>query len=199
MDVSSITKRIEDSARQNAKSFLDEAHSRIQQMQEACNGYVEQSRREAQRNADTEAKLLELNLQRLGALEDRKDLLRIKHGLIEEGFQAARAQLLKLPEQELRKLFLRMVLEAAQGHESLAVGAIQPGFFQGFVEEANALLSKAGKPGKLSDAGSQRAGLCGVILLSEGSEVHCTLDMLLESKREALEGEVARILCGQLS
>lgn len=199
MDISSITKQIEDNARLNARSFLDEAKARIQSMQEACDSYVEQRRREAVQDAEAEAKVLEQNLQRLGALEDRKDLLRMKLALIDEGFQAAREQLLQLPEDEMKKLFLGMVLQAAQGHEALAVGAIRPGFFQGFVAEANALLARAGRPAGLSDAGSQRTGVCGVILLSEGSEVHCTLDMLLESRREALEGEVARILCAQLS
>ena len=198
MDVSSITGRIEDSARQNAKRFLDEANSRIQSMQDACDGYVEQSRREAVRDAEAEAKVLEQNLRRLGALEDRKDLLRLKHELIDEGFEAARAALLELPEKELKQLFLRLVRQAAQGHELVSVGAIKPGFYQGFVAEANALLQKDGKPGGLKDANKQRAGICGVILSSPGSEVHCTLDMLLRGKREALEGEVARILCSQL-
>lgn len=199
MDVSPITERILKDARSTADSYLSEARARITNMQAATDSYVDESQRRAREAARQEGQALEQNLRRLAALEDRKALLALKHRLIAEGFDKAYEQLSLLPDEQLRKLFMERVLQVAEGHETLSAGAIRPGFFQGFVAEANQRLAALGKPAKLSDSGQQRADELGVILASPGSEVHCTARMLLAEKRDSLEADVAAIVCKDLT
>lgn len=198
MDISPITERILLDARQTADSYMSEARARIHDMQAATDRYVEDSQRQATEDARQEGQTLEQNLRRLGALEDRKALLALKHRLIAEGFDLAYERLTKLPDDALRQLFMERVLAVAEGHEALSAGALRPGFFAGFVEEANRRLAALGRPAGLREAGQQRAGELGVILASPGSEVHCTARTLLDEKRDSLEARVSAILCEDL-
>lgn len=199
MDISPIKERILKDAKHTAESFLSEAKARVNELQATADSYVADSQRRAAEEAALEGDAAEKNLRRLSALEDRKALLALKHQLIDEGFELAYEKLCGLPQDQLRALFMERVLAVAEGKERLAVGAVHPGFFQGFVEEANKRLSDMGKPAGLTDAGEQRQGECGVILISEGSQVYCTARTLLDEKRNELEGPVAQMLCRDLT
>lgn len=195
MDVKPLIETIEQNARQIADSYLSEARARVHDLQASCDADLDDLQDQAGREARLEGDRLEENLRRLGALEDRKALLSLKRQLIDEGFDAALEKLRALPAEQMRPLMKRLVLASAAGTEKLIAGAINPDFLTpAFVDELNAALRAAGKPGSLSDSGQRQPGACGLILAAEGSRTLCTMETLLLQRRQALEPEVAALL-----
>ncbi len=200
MDVSPLSAKIEENARRIAEGFFSEARARVDDLQASADAQIEQLQAQAVRDAKAEGDKLEENLKRLHALESRKGLLRVKRGLLDEGFDAALALLRALPDEQMRQLMLDQLLQSAQGDEQVACGSINSGFYgPAFLEEANRLLIKAGKPGQLRDAGHRHEGVCGLVLQSLGTQTFCTVETLLQERREKLEPEAAALLCADLS
>lgn len=195
MDVKPLIDTIEQNAKQIADSYLSEARARISDLQASCDEDLDDLQEQTSRQAREEGERLEQNLRRLHALEGRKSLLSLKRQLIDEGFDAALSKLRALPEAQMRPLMKRLVVDAATGWEALVAGAINPGFLTpAFVDELNAALKAAGKPGDLRDSGERKSGACGLILVAEGSRTLCTMETLLSQHRQALEPEVAALL-----
>jgi hypothetical protein len=139
-------------------------------------------------------------MRRLHALESRKSLLHLKRGLLDEGFDAALALLRGLPKDRMRQLMLDQLLQAAQGDEQVSAGSINDAFYgPEFLEEANRLLVTAGKPGQLRDAREKHPGICGLVLQGTGTQTFCTVETLMQERREKLEPEAADLLCRNLS
>lgn len=199
MDVTPITATIEENAKQTADSYISEARARITNMQDNCGETVQAQQHEAVQQAQRDGDQLQQNLRRLGELDARMALLTIKRGLIDEAFDLARQQLESLPAQQLSDLILRQVVLYAKGDEQVVPGAVSGGFYgPAWLAKANEQLQAQGKPGTLTDAGGERPGVCGVVLVAPGSETHLTVDTLLTEQRAQLEGPVADILCSQL-
>lgn len=200
MDVHPLTVKIEENARNMAESLLSEARARITDLQEATDEDLQQMQQDAERQASEEGDRLEQNLRRLAALDSRKQLLERKHALIDEGFDAALQALHEQPTEKLRALFLQQVLQYAQGTEQVTAGAISDAFYdEAFLREANDALKQAGRPGELTDSGQRRPGVSGLVLTRPGSESLLTVETMLQQSRDALQGEVADLLCGGLS
>lgn len=195
MDVTPITNKIEQDARQTAEAMLAEARARIENLQERCDDTLRDQQREARQQANQEGVQLEQNLRRLGQLEDRKALLGMKRGLLDQSFDRAREQLQNLPPERLGALIMDQLVRWAKGTEKLIAGAVKPAFYgEAFIAEANKRLQEQGKPGRLQDAGTRREGVCGVVLEAEGNETQLTVESLLAEQRAGLEGEVAGLL-----
>lgn len=200
MDVSPLSAKIEENARRIAEGFFSEARARVDDLQASTDAQIEENQAQTIKNARVEGDKLEENLKRLHALESRKNLLKLKRGLLDEGFDAALELLRKLPKDRMRLLMLDQLVQAAQGDEQVASGSINDAFYDtGFLEEANRLLMKAGKPGQLRGAQQKFDGVCGLVLQGPGTQTFCTMETLLKERREKLEPEAADLLCAGLS
>lgn len=199
MDVRPLSAKIEENARRIAEGFFSEARARIDDIQASTDAQIEDLQAQTIRNAKLEGDRLEENMRRLHALESRKSLLHMKRGLLDEGFDGALALLRALPKDKMRQMMLDQLLQAAQGDERVSAGSINDAFYDmAFLEEANRLLVKAGKPGQLRDAGHRHEGVCGLVLQSPGVQTFCTVETLLQERREKLEPEAAALLCRSL-
>lgn len=200
MDVHPLTARIAQDAKAHADSVLSEARARIVDLQSTSDDTIEKMQRDARRRAQADGDQLEQNMRRLGALEGRKQLLSMKRGLIDESFDLALKRLHAMPTDKLRALFMQQLVRFAQGDETVYAGAINDDFLDaGFLDEANALLKEAGKTGSLKDGGSRRPGVCGLVLETAGTQSHLTAEAMIDQHRQALEGDVAQIVCGDLT
>lgn len=200
MDVSPLSAKIEENARRIAEGFFSEARARVADLQASTDQQIEEQQAQAVKRARLEGDSLEENLKRLHALESRKSLLGIKRRLLDEGFNAALASLRALPADKMRQLMMGQLLDIARGDEQVAAGGINDSFFDAsFLGEANSRLQAAGKPGTLRDAGGKQADVCGLVLQGPGTRTFCTVETLLQERRDALEAEVAQLLCQTLS
>lgn len=200
MDVAPLSAKIEENARRIAEGYLSEACARVDDIQVSSDAQIDGQQAQTAKDTRQEGDKLEQNLQRLHALESRKSLLQLKRGLLDEGFDAALALLRSLPKERMRQLMLGQLLQAAQGDEQVEAGSINDVFYDAdFLKEANREFVKAGRPGQLRDAGQRRAGICGLVLQSPGTQTFCTMETLLQGRREKLEPEVADLLCQNLS
>lgn len=190
-----ILELIQQDAREAADKLILEARDRAATISEQASLRVQQQLDETTRQAQAEADLLEDRMRRLAMLEERKGLVAHKRGLIDQAFAQALDQLNALPDDQVAQVMGSLLDQFAQGTETLAAGAINDGFFtQAFVDAANGRLAARGKPGSLAMEPGRHPGVCGLILRSARTEMHCTFAALVETRRDALEARVASIL-----
>ncbi len=200
MDVHPLTAKIEENARNTAEGLLSEAYARITDLQATSDDTIDDLQRDAQKRAKADGDQLEQNLRRLGALEARKQLLSLKRGLIDESFDLALKQLHSLPTDKLRALFMEQLVRFAQGDETVYAGSVSGAFYDAdFLKDANRLLKEAGKPGSLKDGGATRPNVCGLVLETAGTQSHLTAEAMVAQHRQSLEGDVAQVVCGDLT
>lgn len=195
MDAQAILDIIKQEAKQQAQKLMAEANDRVLTIHEESDLRLSAKKAELKSQVAQEALQLEDRMRRLNQLEARKHQLSTKRVLIDQVFDQALAQLHALPVSQMQELVLGLIESSATGEESVMVGDINPAFFtKDFLQLANQRLQKAGKAGKLSDANKKAAGVCGLILLDQRGETHCTVEAMLSAKRERLEPQVAKRL-----
>lgn len=195
MNAQAILDKIQEDARQAAVQVQADAEAKAAEMRKAAAVRSQQRRDELVSQAQKEGGELAVRMQRMAELEERKALLQTKRDMMDEAFALAGQKLCQTPKARMRAFFAKQVERAAVGHERLIIGEDNAQWFDdAFVNEINLALSQQGKPAKLTASSERRAGCTGVILATEGAEVHCTFQTLLETSRDALEAEVAAIL-----
>ncbi len=195
MNAQTILEKIGSDGRQAAAALLKEAREKAEALRASSEAKIVKMREETLAGAKAEAAALEVRMQRMADLEDRKQLLAQKRGLMDEAFAMALEKLKQLTPKQMEDFFLSQLLLSAKGTETLLAGALCDGWYApAFADRANAALKAAGKPGMLKTAPGRREGATGVILMDEGMEINCTLEALLSSKRLEMEAQVASIL-----
>ena len=128
----------------------------------------------------------------------RRQLLETKQALVDAAFRQAEQQLLSLPTAEYTKLCAQLAARAsASGSEELIFCAEdRERVGQAVVEQANALLQKAGKAAKLTLSAETRPMRGGVVLKDGLVETNCSIGTMISGLRPALSGKVAACLFG---
>ena len=140
-----------------------------------------------------------LRLERLSSmarLEAKKQVLREKQTLIGEAFDRAVELMRTLPDAEYTKLVAYLAADAARtGKEQVLLNASdREKYGAAIVEKANAVRASRALPAELTLA-QQTREIPGGAILSDGSvEMNCSLDVLVNTGRGELAGEVAKIL-----
>ena len=185
-------------AQEAADRMLKEAKGRAEDIYESSALRIATMQQETKAMAKAEADVQEDRIKRLFMLEERKDFVSMKREVIDEAFQAALAQLNQTPKDQVAQLMSDLVLSNASGKEVLQAGEVNDSFFtEAFVQNVNERLIKAGKPGQLKMDPARYPGVSGLVLKTQQSEMHCTFNALLDTKREELETRVAAILFPQ--
>lgn len=186
---------IHSEASEAAEKLILEARDRAATISERSSGRIEALREQTMQDAQREAALMGDRMRRLAELEDRKALVARKRELIDKVFSQALARLNALPDEQVSAIMMDLLARHASGNEGLAAGKINSGFFgPDFVENANTRFNHEGKKGSFHALPEKVDGVCGLVLKSANSEMHCTFDALLETQRESLETRVASIL-----
>ncbi|NLC31690.1 MAG: hypothetical protein GX781_00115 [Clostridiales bacterium] len=195
MDTQAILDIIGRDAQEAAQRALLEAQDRVLTIQEQSDMLTAQLKDDTQKRAAREAVQLADRMGRLAELEFRKDQLTAKRRLIDRSFSMALDKLHHLSPEKTADIILSLIQSNASGDEMMLVGSINSSFFTAeFVQRANDSLIKLGKPGRLTDSGQKVGNVSGLVLKTPQSELHCTMEALLNDKREALEPAVAAVL-----
>ena len=195
MNAQAILQKIEDDAQQGALKLKDDAASKARQMKDAAQQAFARLRDETVEKANAECEALTQRMRRMAELEERKELLQAKRVVMDEAFEQAKQALCRTPAKDARAFLLAQTAQAANGDELLIVGKNNDGWFdESFLADLNAELSKLGKPANVRASAEKREGATGAILQSGGTEVFCTVESMLEGKRDEMETEIARIL-----
>ena len=184
MNAQAILDKILEDAKENASAVLKDANDRAGAMRKAT-----------EVRAREDAQAAAVRMERMAELDERKLLLKDKRDMMERAFSLALDKMKAMPAKEARAFLLSTLTELADGDEELIVGAESDGWMdKAFLPDANAALTAAGKPGNLTLAKEKRAGVSGLILARHDTEIHCTYQALLDSRRLEMEAQVAQML-----
>lgn len=142
---------------------------------------------------------IEQKVSRIGRnakLEGRKTLLSEKQRLVEEAFELSKKKLRELPKEEYIGFFSALAAEASvTGEEEIILSAEEKEALGAeLIEAANSKLEAAGKKAalKLSEKDEKTGG--GFIMRRGEISTNCTVESLVELKKQELIGEVAELL-----
>lgn len=190
-----ILEKIRQDTKDAAAKLLHEAEQRAMTIHEESDLTIGRWLDETHERAARDAEQLAERMGRLALLEEKKKLLEGKRRLIDQAFDLALQKMHSLPREETLLNILRLVVENAKGDETVTAGQVARDFYgPDFLQQANSALVGAGKPGQLTDSGKTGGDFCGVVLESAQSQIHCSYESLLDSRKDELEAQVATIL-----
>lgn len=183
MSIESIIKRIEDEAKAYAGQRKDEAESQKKEILADAQTKADKIKADAQERADKESKLLAERRESVAGLESRKMVLQVKQEVIAESFEKALDRLLDLKEEDYMKFFESQIATFEKEGGEILLNA----------EDKKKIGDKLAKllkgDLKLSD---ETADIKGGFILKQGDiSINCSLEKLLEDKKEEMVGEIA--------
>ncbi len=128
--------------------------------------------------------------------ESKKRMLQLKQEMVSAAFEGAGKKLAELPKGEYVKFLVSLAVQAsATGREKIVLSsADRDKCGEELVSAANAALKADGKTGELTLSDETR-NISGGLILSNGKiETNCSIETLIDLRRNELSGEVARIL-----
>lgn len=130
------------------------------------------------------------------ALEVKKQLLAVKQEMIEKAFESAVEMLSALQEDEYVDFLSGLAAEASRnGSERIVLSpSDRTRYGKRICVMANEMLAKEGKTAALTLSEETRNIRGGVILSDGNIEVNCSLDILVEYKKNELSAQVAKIM-----
>ncbi len=159
------------------KAAQDEYEKCIRAGQTECEAYFEREKRVAE-------------------MEAKKSVLQAKQDRVSAVFDKALEQLCAMPAEAYAAFLAKKAASASEGgDEQLIFNARDKGTVAAeVIAQANALLTAAGKAGKLavSEKTGEFAG--GFVLTKGGIETNCTLETLVEMSRNDMVAPVAAVL-----
>lgn len=129
-------------------------------------------------------------------LEAGKQVLITKQQQLQLAFQKAAEALKALPGDTYAELLTKLIVSASRtGKESILLNAAdRDAYGKQVTDSANRALEAQGRPAGLTLADAVRDIDGGAVLKEGNIEVNCSLASLIETKREELSVETARIL-----
>lgn len=186
---------------------------------ELCDKILEDARREAQsiisnaereafqkvtimtEKAKEEALLIKKRLATVSELESKKNALKARQEMVEKAFSMSLDRIAELPDEKYRKFFEDMLTDAAEEGEGILIinKRDKERFGASFAADINQKLARLGKKSRIVIAQEDLISKGGFILRYGDMEINCTLEVILNIARPAMESEVARILFEQNS
>ena len=136
------------------------------------------------------------SMDRIARMEGRKSVLALKQDMVSQSFDKARQMITQLPAEQYVQLLAKLAAQASvTGDEEILLNAKDRAAVGGqVVAAANALLTAAGKKGKLSLAGTTGDFEGGLILRRGSIEANCTIELLVELCRGDMSAQLADVL-----
>ena len=194
MSSEKVIEKILAEAKENAQKIISEAEQKLAdekaKLDQQLNDFQQQTKTLVAKAAEDEkthiiaAEKMALAIQFLA--EKRK--------ILDQAFNAALKQLQKLPDDQYRKLIVKLLLESAEtGEEEVIIDKNEKRIDQQLIDKINKQLSSPKKSGlKLS---SQKQDIGPGFILKRGKiNTNVTLDVLLNIARKELEIDLAKQL-----
>ncbi len=194
MNAEAILKRIEDDAVKLSADILNDAKSKVNQMQYNSHLKVEKLKFKTEKMAEVESDEIRKQLQSMSDLEYKKYLLQQRRSLIDEAFTQAQNKIKTLNVGDIANKVSSMIVKQAEGGETLYVGDNQANWLSDAVfNDINSKL-KAQNKNELVKGDKQIENATGAVLVKDGVELNCTIESLLASLRVDIERDVAERL-----
>jgi len=191
-----ITARIENEAKAEAEAILAEAEAQAEAILLEGERSAEEQYLNAVRDGKADAETALERIKRNAGMEAKKAILAAKQAQVGRAFSKAKELLTSLPEADYVKLLASLARDASSTGEELlifnerdrdSVGAAVAG-------AANALLTGAGRKGRLGVSDETRDITGGFVLGQGGIEVNCSIEKLVDQQREKMAASVAAVL-----
>ncbi len=184
-DAHAAAEKIREESAEKAASAESEARQKAERRQETI---LEQGRKDAEEQ--------KRRIIGVAELEARKELLSAKQEMIGEAFQKSLEQLTGQDDRDYLSVIREMLLNFVEtGTETVIFSERDlKRISDDFWKEINNEVSGKDKQGDLKLSEETRNIKGGFILQSDGVEVNCSFEALLEMKRDELEPELAAIL-----
>lgn len=192
--IEKITQRINAAAAEECAAIAQKAAEECEVIRAAYAQKVQRAYESAVHNGELEIKLDADRVIRNAKLDARKDILFAKQEILDAAFDAAMQKLCNLPEDEYVAWMSGLACKASGGKGELIFNQRDRAVGEKVVAGANEALRSQGKKAELSlssEIGDMEAGF----MLRDGRlEVNCTLQSLLNSKRQEIAAKVAEEL-----
>lgn len=194
--IDKITARLEADAQSEINAMNAEIAAQCEEIKKQ---YEKSAQEEYARRIQAGTKACEDRVQRLGSaadMEAKKFILSFKQEMVGKAFDRAAEAICKMPRAEYIAFLAAQAARASvYGTEELIFSAAdREKVGADAVKAANALLSAAGKTGKLTVSEETREMSGGVIVKQGDIEVNCAVDTLVQISRSELASQVAEIL-----
>ena len=192
--IEKIIERINSAAAEECAVIAQKAAEECEVIRADYAQKVQSAYESAVHSGELEIKLDTERTVRNAKLDARKDLLFAKQEILDSAFEAARQKICTLPENEYLQWMAAMACEASGGSGELILSERDRALGEKLVAMANEALIARGRKGELrvsSETGNMEAGF----VLRDGKlEVNCTLESILESKRQHIAAKLAEVL-----
>ena len=191
-----LTARIQAEAEAENAAALESAQRQAEEILEKYRQSAEEEFTRLMEEAKREASSQKEQLISAARLEAGKQLLITKQQQLQLAFDKAAEKLRGMPDDSYADLLTRLVVSASRtGKESVLLNAAdREKYGEKVTAAANRALEAQGRPAELSLADAVRDIDGGAVLKEGNIEVNCSLASLIETKREELSVETARIL-----
>ena len=182
MSIESITKRIEDEAMAFANQQKAAAESNKNDILADARKQAESISADAKARADKDSKILVERRESVAGLESRKMQLQAKQEVIAESFDKALEKLLAMSESD----YLGFITAQLKPFES------QGGEIMLNAADNQKFSSKLGSVGGNLKLSNETANIKGGFILKQGDiTINCSIEKLLEDKKEEMMAEIA--------
>jgi V/A-type H+-transporting ATPase subunit E len=194
--IEKITARLEADARAEIDAMNAETAAQCEEIKKQ---YEKAAQDEYWKRIQAGTKACEDRVQRLGSaadMEAKKFILSFKQEMVGKAFDHAAETIRSMPRSEYVAFLANQAAKASvYGTEELIFNASDRDKVGADVAKAaNAILSGAGKSGKLTVSGETREMSGGLVVRQGDIEVNCAIDTLVQISRSELASQVAEIL-----
>ena len=191
-----LTARIQAEAEAENAAALESAQRQAEEILEKYRQSAEEEFARLMEEAEKTASSQKEQLISAARLEAGKQLLITKQEQLQLAFDKAAEKLRAMPGDSYAELLTRLVVSASRtGKESILLNAAdREKYGEKVTADANRALKAKHRPAKLTLADDVRDIDGGAVLKEGNIEVNCSLASLIETKREELSVETARIL-----
>ena len=132
----------------------------------------------------------------IAELENRKSILSVRRGVLDEVFKKAEQKINELPEDKWEALMTRYILEVCEtGEETLCVPEKDRAKYQnGFLAKLNQKIQAEGKKGALTLSDKNAGFSGGVLVEGKDGDYDASFTAILKNVRTEYERETAQML-----
>lgn len=195
-NIGKITERIVDDAKAEAARIEADAKAHCAEIAAQSDKAAQDEYWKLFRKGTSEAALHLERLNSAAQLEAKKQLLREKQNIISQTFDKAVSMMCSLPTDVYVSFLARLAFAASDtGREEIVLSAAdRERCGKAVCDKTNSLLSSQGRRGSLTLSRQTRDIRGGLILINENIEMNCSIETLVGGQKNALSGEVAKIL-----
>lgn len=195
-NINNLTSKILNDAEERKESILKEANEEKAKIVSKKEALAKSEEATMVEKAKTEAKTAKERIISGAELKSRNEKLTAKQAVIDKVFENSIEKLCKMSDQEIKEFIKNKIVNAdIVGDETIILNEKGNKLVDAnLLKEINSELLAKGKKGELTISKEVRNFKGGFILEKDGIEINNTFEDLVNSERDDLEFEVAKVL-----